>query len=142
MIYVGYQGIGKSSISGNGNIDLESSNFYVNGERMTDWYKAYCNIAEHLSNQGYNVYLSSHKCVRKELKKRNIPYTVIYPSLFLKDKWIDRLEKRYNLTKKDKDIKALRNAIEKYDESIKDLMTEECKIEIKNIDYDLNILVK
>ena len=72
MIFVGYQGIGKSSISGNGNIDLESGNFWVNLTRYCDWYKVYCNIAKSLSEQGYNVFLSSHKVVRDELKKKKI----------------------------------------------------------------------
>ena len=44
MIVVGYQGIGKSSIGGKHNcIDLESSNFYIDGKRDNDWYKIYCN---------------------------------------------------------------------------------------------------
>ena len=62
MIYVGYQGIGKSSIAGkNKCIDLESGNFWVDGKRDENWYIIYCNIAQHLSEQGYNVFLSSHK---------------------------------------------------------------------------------
>ena len=40
MIYVGYQGIGKSSIAGKHNcIDLESGNFWDNGVRADNWYK-------------------------------------------------------------------------------------------------------
>ena len=85
MIYVGYQGIGKSSISGKNNcIDLESGNFWVDGKRIDDWYKIYVNIAEHLSNQGYKVFMSSHKVVREELNKRKIEFKVIMPSIFLK----------------------------------------------------------
>lgn len=138
MIYVGYQGIGKSSISGKNNcIDLESGNFWVNGERTDNWYKIYCNIAEHLSNQGYKVFTSSHKVVREELDKRNINFKVICPSLKLKEQWINRLQERYDRTHTEKDYKALMNAKEMYKENIKDLLSEERVMIIKNIDYDL-----
>ena len=51
MIIIGYQGIGKSTLAGKDNkfIDLESGNFWVNGERVENWYIPYCQIAEHLS---------------------------------------------------------------------------------------------
>ena len=143
MIYVGYQGIGKSSISGKNNcIDLESGNFWIDGKRNDNWYKIYCNIAEHLSNQGYNVFMSSHKVIREELNKRNISFVTIYPSINLKEKWIERLKDRYNLTKKEKDYKALKNAEELYEENIKDLSNEKNKIEISLINYDLFDYVK
>lgn len=142
MIYVGYQGIGKSSISGKNNcIDLESGNFWVGEYRVADWYKIYCNIAEHLSNQGYKVFMSSHKVVREELNKRNIDFQVICPSLKLKEQWINRLQERYLRTHTEKDYKALMNAKEMYEENIKDLLLEERTIVIKNIDYDLNDLI-
>ena len=70
MIISGYQGIGKSSLAGKNNcIDLESGNFWVDGKRADDWYKPYCQIANHLSQQGYTVFVSSHEVVRKELEK-------------------------------------------------------------------------
>lgn len=142
MIYVGYQGIGKSSISGKNNcIDLESGNFWVDEYRVADWYKIYCNIAEHLSNQGYKVFMSSHKVVREELDKRNIDFQVICPSLKLKEQWINRLQERYLRTHTEKDYKALMNAKEMYEENISDLLLEERTIVIKNIDYDLNDLI-
>lgn len=138
MIYVGYQGIGKSSISGKNNcVDLESGNFWVEGTRVEDWYKIYCNIAEHLSNQGYKVFMSSHKVIREELNKRNIEFTVICPSLKLKEQWIKRLQKRFDRTRSTKDFKALKNAEEMYEENIKDLTSERKAIIIKVIDYDL-----
>ena len=142
MIYIGYQGIGKSSISGsNNNIDLESGNFLVNGERIEDWYKIYCNIAEHLSNQGYNVFMSSHKIVREELNKKNIKFSVICPILDLKEQWIDRLQCRYDKTKLEKDYKALMNAKTMYEENIKDLLSEKCVVKITDINYDLYDLI-
>ena len=139
MIYVGYQGIGKSSISGKNNcIDLESGNFWVDGERKEDWYKIYCNIAEHLSNQGYKVFMSSHKVVRDELNKRKVYFKVICPSLHLKEQWIERLQKRYDKSQLEKDYKALMNAKDCYEENINDLSQENNVIKIINIDYDLN----
>ena len=131
MIYVGYQGIGKSSISGKNNcIDLESGNFWIDGKRNDNWYKIYCNIAEHLSNQGYNVFMSSHKVIREELNKRNISFVTIYPSINLKEKWIERLKDRYNLTKKEKDYKALKNAEELYEENHDTLNYFSCRFNV------------
>ena len=138
MIYVGYQGIGKSRIAGKNNcIDLESGNFWVNGVRNDNWYKEYCNIAEHLSNQGYNVFMSSHKIVREELNNRGIDFIVICPSLTLKEQWIKRLQERFDRTISTKDLKALKNAKEMYEENIKDLTSEKNTIIITTIDYDL-----
>ena len=143
MIYVGYQGIGKSSISGKNNcIDLESGNFWVDDKRVDDWYKIYVNIAEHLSNQGYKVFMSSHKVVREELNKRKIEFKVIMPSIFLKEQWIKRLQKRYDKSHLKKDYKALMNAKECYEENIKDLLQENYIIQIQDINYDLNDLIK
>ena len=143
MIYVGYQGIGKSSISGKNNcIDLESGNFWVDGNRANDWYKIYVNIAEHLSNQGYKVFMSSHKVVREELNKRRIEFKVIMPSIFLKEQWIKRLQQRYDKSHLEKDYKALMNAKECYEENIEDLLQENHIIQIQDMNYDLNDLIK
>ena len=81
MIIVGYQGIGKSSLAGVGNcIDLESSNFWINGKRDPEWYKPYCKIADHLSKQGYTVFTSSHEVVRRELMFcTDEPVYVVFP---------------------------------------------------------------
>lgn len=142
MIYIGYQGIGKSSISGKNNcIDLESGNFWIDGERVENWYKIYCNIAEHLSNQGYKVFMSSHKVIREELNKRNIDFEVICPSLNLKEQWINRLQERYDRTHLEKGYKALMNAKECYEENIEDLMQENHGFIIESIDYDLMELI-
>lgn len=142
MIYVGYQGIGKSSISGKNNcIDLESGNFWVNDKRVDDWYKMYVNIAEHLSNQGYKVFMSSHKVVREELNRRKIEFKVIMPSIFLKEQWIKRLQQRYDKSQLEKDYKALMNAKECYEENIEDLLQENHIIQIQDINYDLNDLI-
>ena len=143
MIYVGYQGIGKSSISGKNNcIDLESGNFWVDDKRVDDWYKIYVNIAEHLSNQGYRVFMSSHKVVREELNSRGIEFTTICPSLNLKEQWLNRLQERFDRTRSMKDFKALKNAEEMYEENIKDLTSERNTIIITDINYDLSDYLK
>ena len=143
MIIVGYQGIGKSTLAGTNNcIDLESGNFWVDGKRADDWYKTYCQIANHLSEQGYTVFTSSHEVVRKELEKSNEKVFVVFPAINLKDKWIDKLKARYEATGLDKDFKAFANAEDRYKENITELMTGNLKFyEITNMDYDLRTIV-
>lgn len=141
MIIIGYQGIGKSSIAGRDRkfIDLESGNFWVDGKRAEDWYKPYCQIAEHLSRQGYIVFTSSHEVVRKQLENSGEVVVLCYPSLKLKDMWIDKLEKRYQDTGLEKDYKALMNAKDRFDENIRELDESrfDFKIVLSKPDYDL-----
>ena len=123
MIIIGYQGIGKSTIARlNKNfIDLESGNFWVDGKRADDWYKPYCKIAEHLSQQGHYVFVSSHEVVRNELKKCFEPVICCIPTLELKEFWIKKLEQRFNQSKKDKYYKAWKNAEDRYEENIREI---------------------
>lgn len=141
MIVIGYQGIGKSTLAGRDNryIDLESSNFWVDGKRAEDWYKPYCQIAEHLSKQGYIVFTSSHEAVRKQLENSSEIVVLAYPSIELKDVWIDKLEKRHNASGLEKDYKALMNAKDRYEDNIKELNESgiKCKLSFVNEDYDL-----
>ena len=145
MIIIGYQGIGKSSISKRNNlfIDLESGNFWVDGKRAEDWYKPYCQIAEHLSQQGYIVFTSSHEVVRKQLENSKEIVVLAYPSLNLKDMWIDKLENRYRDTGLEKDYKALMNAKDRYDDNIRELNESRIpyKIVLSKPDYDLEASV-
>ena len=146
MIVVGYQGIGKSTIAGRDHrfIDLESSIFRIDGERAADWYKTYCKIAEHLSKQGYIVFISSHKIVREYLLNSIADFIVlVYPSVELKDSWIEKLERRYSNSHLDKDYRALMNAKERYEENIRELENCECsyKIELTRMDYDLESVI-
>lgn len=141
MIVIGYQGIGKSTLAGKNYkfIDLESGNFWVDGKRADDWYKPYCQIAEHLSQQGYIVFTSSHEVVRKQLENSNEIVVVVYPSIELKNSWIDRLELRYQCSGLDKDYKALMNAKDRFEENIKELSESNIMYKIALIDmkYDL-----
>ena len=145
MIIVGYQGIGKSSISNSDTrcIDLESGNFFVGGKRPDDWYKYYVNIAKHLSKQGYTVLVSSHKVVRDELKATNAEdVAVCFPDINIKEQWIERLRDRYKRTGLDKDWRALLNAEQNYMSSILELYDEATKngwetIIVGTTNYDL-----
>lgn len=143
MIISGYQGIGKSSLAGKNNcIDLESGNFWVDGERADDWYKVYCQIANHLSEQGYVVFVSSHEVVRKELEKSKEQVFVIFPAIDLKDQWIAKLQNRYDKTKLDKDYRALMNAKDRYKENITELMRGNLKFyEITRMTYQLESII-
>lgn len=156
MIVIGYQGIGKSTLAGPDNncIDLESGNFWIEDEyrtakRADDWYKPYCNIANHLSAQGFTVFTSSHKQVREELKKSKEFVVAIVPDLSLKDEWVAKLEARYNESGLDKDYKAWKNAEECYEENIEDIMNdienmenEKCYLVVINsMDYNLKDII-
>jgi hypothetical protein len=143
MIIVGYQGIGKSTLAGTNNcIDLESGNFWVDGKRADDWYKSYCQIANHLSEQGYVVFTSSHEVVRKELEKSKEKVFAVFPAINLKDEWITKLRDRYESTGLEKDFKALANAKDRYKENISELMMGNLKFyEITDMNYDLKQIV-
>lgn len=145
MIIIGYQGVGKSTLAKDSwkYIDLESGNFWINGERDEQWYKPYCNIANHLSAQGYTVFTSSHKEVREELKNSSEVVKIAFPALELKTDWLIRLKDRYNESMLEKDYKALMNASLYYETNINDLMNEPFdKIVINNIDYNLRKLIE
>ena len=141
MIVVGYPGIGKSTLAGRDYkyIDLESENFWIDGERAEDWYKPYCKIAEHLSEQGYIVFVSSHEVVRQYLVENSRELVVlVYPSALLKSAWIDKLEQRYAKSGLEKDYKALMNIKYSYIENIRELQESciEYKLEINKLSYD------
>ena len=152
MIIVGYQGVGKSTLAqgtdwfpeeklGDGIIDLESSSFWVDGKRDENWYKIYANIAHHLSQQGHIVFTSSHALVREELKDTDY-IQCLYPSLDLKDEWIQKLKERYDESGLDKDYKAWKNAEQCYEDNIKDMMNSGFHpIVITSMDYDLGEMI-
>lgn len=141
MIVIGYQGIGKSTLAkklGSFIIDLESSWMKVNGERMRNWADIYCQIAAGLSQQGFIVMVSSHAIVQSILAHCPEKVMAIYPSLDIKDEWIERLRVRYEDTGKEKDLLAWRSAEEGYVDQIGVLrLSPFVKREISDMDYDL-----
>lgn len=151
MIIIGYQGIGKSSVSGayNNCIDLESSNFWHEGRRPDDWHIYYCKIAIDLSKQGFTVFTSSHKEVRDYLLHftDQTGIVCVFPSVSLKDEWIKRLRDRYAKDQSEKNFKALANAEDRYEANVTEMMNSgHLYYEIDDTDfehgYDLMKVVK
>ena len=64
---------------------------------------------------------------------------LVYPSLELKNLWIDKLENRYKETGLEKDYKALMNAKDRYDDNIRELENSSFnfKLVLAKPDYDL-----
>ena len=145
MIISGFPGIGKSSHQGNGLIDLESSNFWIGEEgrkvRPEGWYESYCNVAVDLADQGYIVFVPTHKAVRMQLKKLGVDYKVIFPDDSLKEPWINRLEERYVFSPSDKNYKAWRAVKDHWEDMQSDLSEESGSLVLKDMDYDLRELV-
>ena len=148
MIIIGYQGIGKSTLAkcGKDYIDLESGNFFVDGVRPDGWEKIYAQIARHLSEQGYTVFVSSHKAVRDALRYIGVPVGVCYPSVELKDAWIDKLQKRYDDSHLEKDYRALKNAVDRYEDNISKIVDDGVRygfylLPIRSIEYNLFDLI-
>ena len=138
MIVVGYQGIGKSSHTLPYQfIDLESSNFNTHAVKDDWWQYMYVDTAIHLNNQGYNVWLSSHKCVRNALNDQRVRFGVILPELQMKNIWLEKLERRYKTTEEEEDLRALTRAKEHFDDDIKDLKQETFCSFITDKDYSL-----
>lgn len=145
MIIIGYQGIGKSTLCGNNSsyIDLESGSFYYEHDdgvmsRDPSWYKVYVNVAMDLSEQGYDVFVSSHEVVRKELLARNAPVCAVVPDVSLKSEWIAKLEERYNNTKLEKDYKAWKNAEDRFEANIAEIALDiPNTVKLKQMNYDL-----
>lgn len=68
---------------------------------------------------------------------------IVFPSLSLKKDWIKKLEDRYNESQKNKDYKAWKNAEDRYDENIAELIQSGYQyIEIKDINYNLKELIE
>lgn len=141
MIIIGYPGIGKTTLAGRDHkyIDLESSNFKINGERSEDWYKIYCKVAEDLSRQGYVVFVSCHSAIREALRDSGEDIAVICPIGMLEKKWITKLRYRYEKTNSDKDKMAYERARDHYNEDIVSLYNYPTRYQVwlTNMSYDL-----
>lgn len=147
MIVIGYQGIGKSTLTKLDNrfIDLESSNFKINGKRPDGWEQMYCETAMDLSHQGHIVFTASHKCIRDYLKlhQGDEVVVIVAPSLGLKDQWLAKLRARFKETGLEKDRLALLNAEACFDENIKEMQDYASVFpfyEITDMDYKLRYL--
>ena len=145
MIVIGYQGIGKSTLSRKSfrYIDLESSALYKGGVRWENWHEPYCMIAEWLSRQGYTVFVSSHEEVRGYLNECcKEPFCAVVPSEILKDEWTDKLLKRYEQFPTDKNYRAYRNAVDRFTENIREIKNDvEDVREIGSMTYELDKII-
>ena len=146
MIIVGYPGIGKSSLAKvhyHDYIDLESSWFQTDGVISGEWWEVYCNVAEHLSENGHVIFVSCHGNVRKWLAEQSKQkVVVVYPSMKLKDQWIEKLHIRWEVSGDEKDLRAYERAAAYYVGDILELSS--CGLdreEIDDMNYELGTLV-
>lgn len=141
MLICGYPGIGKTTVCKQYKnfIDFESSTF----SRTNDsWFVDYCNTAKRLSDDGYIVFISTHKEVRDFLNDNNIEYNIIYPSIELKDEWIAKLKKRFFNDTSNENYLAIDRVMKYYEDDIQDLIEEDkTLIQLEVIDYDLRTLL-
>ena len=83
----------------------------------------YGNIADDLSRQGFIVFVSSHASVVNYIASiSHERKAIICPYLTLKEDWIDRLKNRYRQEPTDKNYKAFMNAVDRFDDDIKELL--------------------
>jgi len=117
LIICGYPGIGKTSCAGwNGTIDLESSTFSQE-MGMMNWIPMYVKTAIQLAEQGFTVFVSTHREVRKYLASNpsKIPVVIFCPKVEWKEQWIARLQARYDQSKDSKDLRALKHVQDFWD---------------------------
>lgn len=91
MIVCGFAGIGKSTLCKTKPmwIDLESTPFEKNWDM-------YARVAQHMSNQGYNVMVSCHAYLRRYMHEHGIDYKLVMPCKDLKAEYVARYKKRGN----------------------------------------------
>lgn len=141
MIICGFPGIGKSTLAKSDRkyIDFESTNF---DKSNPNWYKDYCNCVLDLNKQGYTVFCSSHDTVTKYLSNK-AKISIVFPSIEIKDDWINRVRERYEKDKSEKNKKALAFVESYLEDGINNIYNNfENKdniilIPIKNINYNL-----
>ena len=103
MIISGFPGVGKTHaysafqrnpmLDGRHAFDSDSSMF----SKHTGFPETYIDHVEEILRVGYAmIFVSSHKDVREELKRRNIPYISVYPEESLKDEYLERFKSRGN----------------------------------------------
>lgn len=153
MIICGFPGIGKTTLTMKYPhfVDLESSSFKIDNNRFDNWVTVYAQVAMHLSST-HTVLTSCHKEVRDALHSAitsssdntNIyALGVIYPTLELKDAWLERLYTRYTESKLCKDRLAYEYMKDHYDTAIADIESDKRidRIRLTNMDYDLKSIL-
>ena len=120
LIIIGYPGIGKTTLANSNRpysniIDLDSTLFNIDDNKIDDWSVIYCKVAVKLASRGFIVLVSSHDEVQQELgywaaNRNDIEIVSITPHLFLKDQWISKLHDRYLKERSDHNKKAWERA--------------------------------
>lgn len=91
MIICGFPGVGKSTMARTSArwIDLESTPFQKD-------FETYARVAKHMSDNGYNVMVSTHTELLDQFEKIGVPYTVVVPPLEEKIEYRKRYDARGN----------------------------------------------
>jgi hypothetical protein len=122
-IISGFPAVGKSYLTKDCHLtvlDSDSSLFswISDGVRHPDFPQNYMqHIKENIGKVDY-ILVSSHDIVRKALKENSIEYSLVYPSIELKDEYLERYKNRGN------DEKFVSFINSKWDEFINDIETE------------------
>ena len=111
MIICGYPCIGKSSWAKSQSmitVDLESSYFKIPGRDNTGWEENYCKMAIELDTPRNKdaIFMSTHPEVINYLIKEGVDFVIAFPSLKLKEAWIERSLERYEKSGLEKDLRA------------------------------------
>ena len=90
MIICGFPGTGKSTMAKFSRwVDLESTPFKKN-------WLLYAEVAKHMSDNGYNVMISTHEEVLDALEQIEARYTVVIPPITDKNTYLTRYNRRGN----------------------------------------------
>ena len=148
-----FPGIGKTTLvqTNKNYVDLESSDYkWVDIDKTLsieerkgtaktinpDFPANYIKKIIELTDMGFNVLISSHKEVREALQSRSIKYTIVLPSLDMKEEMINRYLSRGN---QESFVNLLKTNYEKFVEDLS--MDPNEKIVLKSGQY-LSDLVK
>lgn len=92
MIICGFPGTGKSMMAKFSTwVDLESTPF-----REREAWLLYAEVAKHMSDNGYNVMVSTHKELLDALEQIETRYTVVVPPMSDKENYMGRYYGREN----------------------------------------------
>lgn len=127
-----FPGIGKTTLvqTNKNYIDLESSDYkWIDIDKNlsieerkgtaktinTDFPSNYIKKINELTDMGFNVLISSHKEVRDALQAQGIEYTIVLPSLDMKEEMINRYINRGN---RENFVNLLKTNYEKFVEDL------------------------
>lgn len=142
MIVIGYPGVGKTTVSKLSEkfIDYDSSMF----PKDEGWEESYVKNVKALSDQGYIVFIGSHKKVQDLLIDYKDEVIIVYPAIGMRHSWIRKLSERYDKTHFESDKRALERCVECFSFDIARMSTLPFKkIELRQSEgYNLYELLK